>query len=84
VAEPASAVFGTPPPGCDAHEFGGFPSVLNGRCRCLVCGRCGHHTGDSNQGHYWSWCKVTKSLREMHFCCPDTEFGCELEAAATP
>jgi hypothetical protein len=28
------------------------------RCRCVVCPRCGHHTGNAHQGHYWSFCKV--------------------------
>ena len=27
-------------------------------CRCVVCSRCGHHTGNSHQGHYWAFCKV--------------------------
>jgi len=27
-------------------------------CRCVVCPRCGHHTGNSHQGHYWAFCKV--------------------------
>jgi hypothetical protein len=27
-------------------------------CRCVVCPRCGHHTGNSHQGHYWLACKV--------------------------
>lgn len=27
-------------------------------CRCIVCPRCGHHTGNANQGHYWQACKV--------------------------
>lgn len=48
-------------------------------CRCTICGRCGHHTGNSNQGHYWRLCKVTKTMREFHQCCPD---DCELEAAS--
>jgi hypothetical protein len=40
---------------CDADT----PTVgQDGRCRCLVCARCGHHTGNSHQGHYWSHCKV--------------------------
>ena len=47
-------------------------------CRCLVCARCGKHTGNSMQGHYWAICKVTKTLREFHFCCEDS---CELEDA---
>lgn len=44
-------------------------------CRCLVCSRCGRHTGNATQGHYWAWCKVTWEKREFHFCCPDR---CEL------
>lgn len=47
----------------------------SGKCRCLVCSRCGHHTGNSHQGHYWSYCKVTKKVERFHFCCPD---DCEL------
>jgi hypothetical protein len=64
------------PPGCDSPA----PASLdgNGGCRCLVCGRCGHHTGDNNQGHWWAWCTVTRTLREHHFCCPG---DCELAAA---
>lgn len=57
---------------CDAPNA---PSYLDGTCRCLVCARCGHHTGNSTQGHYWSFCKVTRTMREHHFCCPD---DCEL------
>lgn len=53
----------------------GHPGVLT--CRCLICARCAKHTGNSTQGHYWSWCKVTGHTREPHFCCPD---NCELEA----
>jgi len=80
----AGPLFGTPP-GCDAEQFGdGPPSVLDGRCRCMVCGRCGHHTGNSHQGHYWSWCKVTQVMRTPHFCCPDPAYGCALEAAGNP
>ena len=26
--------------------------------RCGVCRRCGNHTGNSHQGHYWRVCKV--------------------------
>lgn len=60
--------------GCDAEN----PSVyIDGSCRCLVCGRCGHHTGNGTQGHYWSFCKVTGKREEFHFCCPD---DCELLA----
>jgi len=45
-------------------------------CRCLICARCGHHTGNSNQGHYWSYCRVSKQEEWFHFCCPDDD--CEL------
>lgn len=61
------------PENCDAEA----PSMLDGHCRCMICGRCGHHTGNGHQGHYWKYCKVTKTMREFHFCCPD---DCELEA----
>lgn len=40
------------------------------RCRCVVCARCGHHTGNAHQGHYWSFCKSTGKLEGFHFCCP--------------
>jgi hypothetical protein len=45
---------------CDAAEFGGSPTInaVTGECRCLVCARCGHHTGNAHQGHYWMFCKV--------------------------
>lgn len=63
--------------GCDAPR----PSVYwhDGEwiCRCLICARCGHHTGNATQGHHWGHCKVTGTVREPHFCCPD---DCELEA----
>lgn len=82
-AEEADAPpFGAPPPECDAGKFGEFPSVLDGRCRCMVCGRCGHHSTNNHQGHYWTWCSVTKSMRKPHFCCKDPAFGCELEQQA--
>lgn len=70
-----------PVPGCDVE----LPSVyvvdvVDGNpvygCRCVVCGRCGRHTGNSNQGHYWAYCKVTRGMRDFHFCCPN---DCELE-----
>ena len=54
----------------DHREWGTFGGV---------CGRCGQHTGNSNQGHYWAHCKATGTTRDFHFCCP-TE--CELEALA--
>lgn len=44
----------------------------------MVCCRCHQHTGDNNQGHAWRFCKVTKTTREFHFCCPD---DCELEGS---
>lgn len=47
-------------------------------CRCVVCPRCGHHTGNSHQGHNWGFCTVTRTVRAAHFCCGN-EFGCELE-----
>lgn len=78
------------PVGCDAEH----PSMYqmpdgSTSCRCVVCGRCGKHTGNSHQGHYWSMCKVwlkqgrglNESMRDFHFCCPD---DCELEAVTIP
>jgi hypothetical protein len=62
-------------PPCDAKN----PSVVDGHCRCMVCARCGHHTGNATQGHYWALCKATGTIREFHFCCDDPAFGCELE-----
>ena len=64
---------------CDALDWGENPSYVDGHCRCMACGRCKHHTANANQGHFWAFCKVTKTTREPHFCCPDPEFGCELE-----
>jgi hypothetical protein len=71
-----------PPADCDAAEWGGAATVYGGRCRCIVCARCGHHVANSAQGHHWNWCTVTRSMRAPHFCCPDPAFGCELEASA--
>ena len=76
------AVIGIEPaPGsvCDADA----PSVYQMpdgtvACRCVVCPRCGQHTGNAHQGHYWGWCKVTGTIRAGHFCCGN-EFGCELD-----
>ena len=42
---------------CDAPNGASY-SILDGRCRCIVCARCGHHTGNAHQGHYWKACKV--------------------------
>lgn len=71
-------------PGCDApnppsvyvREFVDGEPVYE--CRCLVCSNCGHHTGNTSQGHYWAYCKATKTMRAFHFCCPD---ACELQTA---
>lgn len=46
----------------------------------MTCARCERDTGNNNQGHYWAYCKVTKTRREFHFCCPG---DCALEAAET-
>lgn len=43
----------------------------------LTCGRCARRTRNNTQGHYWAWCRVTRTEREHHFCCPD---DCALEA----
>jgi ribosomal protein L32 len=51
--------------------------MVDGHCQCTVCPRCGHHTGNAHQGHYWSLCQVTGTERRPHFCCPD---NCEIEA----
>lgn len=44
-------------------------------CRCSWCSRCDKATGNNTQGHYWSYCKVSKTFETLHFCCPD---NCEL------
>lgn len=68
-------------PGCGVewqHDSEGL-----GRCGCppvtdeMTCGRCKKPTGNTNQGHYWAFCKVTRTTRTFHFCCPD---DCELPA----
>lgn len=43
--------------------------------RDSVCTRCGKLTGNTNQGHYWSRCKVSHKDEVFHFCCPG---ACEL------
>jgi hypothetical protein len=53
------------------------PSRIGNTCRCMICGRCGQHTGNANQGHFWAVCKVTETTRDFHHCCPD---DCELES----
>jgi hypothetical protein len=62
-----------PPARCP--ECGVLHSPEQERALGLVCNRCGRHTGNSSQGHYWSLCKVAKKDIGMHFCCPD---DCEL------
>ena len=51
-----------PVPGsaCDAGAGASYYNTPDGTtvCRCVVCARCGHHTGNSHQGHYWRACKV--------------------------
>lgn len=46
----------------------------------MTCGRCDRPTGNYTQGHYWAFCKVTKTIREFHFCCPG---DCALPPAAS-
>jgi hypothetical protein len=65
---------------CDADH----PSVYSmpdgtTQCRCVVCPRCHHHTGNSHQGHHWAFCSATKTMRDPHFCCPG---NCELTSAS--
>lgn len=37
----------------------------------MKCARCGEHTGNHHQGHYWKLCQKTREvLDEFHFCCP--------------
>jgi len=48
----------------------------SGSCRCMWCVRCNQVTGNTNQGHFWAFCKVTGTMRDFHFCCPD---NCQLE-----
>ncbi len=71
-----------PVPGsaCDAGPAASGYDLPDGTraCRCVVCPRCGHHTGNSHQGHNWGFCKVTRTVRVPHFCCGN-ELGCELE-----
>lgn len=48
----------------------------DGTCHHVTCARCGEHTNNNSQGHWWSLCNVTRTWREHHFCCPG---DCELE-----
>lgn len=72
-------------PGCDAVDAPIYivsmaDGVATYGCRCIVCSRCGHHTGNSNQGHYWAWCKVSAQREGFHHCCPG---NCEINASAS-
>jgi hypothetical protein len=64
----------------DAGEFGKYKYCARcgyvESCRCFWCGRCNQATGNSTQGHFWAFCKVTGTMRDFHFCCPD---NCALE-----
>ncbi len=62
---------------CDADAPSAYSDGNGGYvCRCVVCARCGHHTGNSHQGRYWAWCRVTGTRRELHLCCPgDCDLG---------
>lgn len=62
--------------GCDAETPTVYMVEGQFACRCMICPRCNHHTGNSHQGHYWAFCKVTGKMEEFHFCCPD---DCELQ-----
>lgn len=62
------------PPGCDSPVPASHDG--NGGCRCIVCGRCGHHTGNQTQGHYWGYCTKRRMGSEFHHCCPG---NCELD-----
>lgn len=64
--------------GCDAPNPSVYHNPRGGFvCRCIVCGRCEKHTGNTNQGHYWRFCSAKKKMADdWHFCCPD---DCELE-----
>jgi hypothetical protein len=44
--------------------------------RFFICARCDQNTQNTTQGHYWAYCKVTKTTRDFHMCCPG---DCELE-----
>lgn len=58
--------FPTQVEGCNAPDpkpvylkaGGGF------ECRCSICSRCKNHTGNTNQGHYWSLCDVAVKFHE--------------------
>jgi hypothetical protein len=49
--------------GCDAERPPVYSDGHGGyTCRCLICARCGHHTGNNTQGHFWRLCNVQMKL----------------------
>jgi hypothetical protein len=79
------AVATTVQPGSDAAGAGVPPDLVpaarpgvvlyedehSDRSRGMKCGQCNQYTGNSNQGHYWKYCQVTRRMETFHFCCPD-------------
>ncbi len=51
---------------------------IDGRCVGSHCGRCGEPS--SHQGHYGSFCFVTRQVGKFHFCCTN---DCELASGVT-
>lgn len=41
-----------------------------------LCERCQQQTGNTTNGHFWTWCGMAQLQRRYHFCCPG---DCELE-----
>lgn len=66
------------PQGCEADSPQVVVTSAGVSCTCFVCGECDQHTGTTSHGHYSSYCKVTRSMRDPHFCCPGK---CELWVA---
>lgn len=50
-------------------------NMANPPSRVMFCGRCGHATSNTSQGHYWAWCRVNPDEKAFHRCCPGS---CEL------
>lgn len=44
----------------------------------ITCPRCGRATGNTSQGHRWRFCRITRTHRRLHYCCPEPQ-GCEIE-----